>query len=231
VGATVHGMGPALGRYAFNPKTRDGWTQMRALRCIVIHGVWQHSALAGARSARAAGIPYVVYAHGALDQPSQRLYPRRHLKKLVYWRLFGRALMERAAAVCFATPQEKERATAYQARYSGVVVGSGVAPPPLTDRGLGGPRKQTSRGCRAGRVLVFIGRLDPIKGLDVLIRAFAGVVKDHEGVRLLIVGRGEPRTARRWKRSRGRRSASDHIIGRAPCRAPKNGRRCVSSDL
>jgi glycosyltransferase involved in cell wall biosynthesis len=42
-----------------------------------------------------------------------------------------------------------------------------------------------------GKIIAFIGRIHPTKGLDLLIRAFAEVAKDEPDLILLIAGKGE----------------------------------------
>jgi len=45
---------------------------------------------------------------------------------------------------------------------------------------------------RSDRIVLWVGRLDPVKGLDVLIRAFAPIARDRQA-HLLLVGEGEQR--------------------------------------
>lgn len=43
-----------------------------------------------------------------------------------------------------------------------------------------------------GRYLLFAGRVDPVKGLDTLLKAVALLAKEHPNIKLLIVGGGSP---------------------------------------
>ena len=50
-------------------------------------------------------------------------------------------------------------------------------------------------GIRATGTVLTVASLDPWKGLDVLIRAFAGLLREERGLRLLIAGSGPEREA------------------------------------
>lgn len=47
-------------------------------------------------------------------------------------------------------------------------------------------------GLPEGRYLLYVGRIDPVKGLDSLLRAMANLARPDRHVRLLIVGDGSP---------------------------------------
>jgi glycosyltransferase involved in cell wall biosynthesis len=51
----------------------------------------------------------------------------------------------------------------------------------------------TQRGCRPGRVLVFIARLEPEKRIDLLIDSFGMVADQYPDLRLVILGDGSAR--------------------------------------
>jgi glycosyltransferase involved in cell wall biosynthesis len=190
------GLGPAVGRYGYS---RNGarWLAANVQRFdgVVIHGIWQHSALAAARSSFARGIPYFIYPHGALDHALPRLYPIRHLKKLAYWELFGRAILERSAGVCFASDSEASRATAYRADYHALRTGCGIRPPPARNEPAIEALHARFPGLRDSLVLLFMGRIDPIKGLDILFGAFADFRK-QANAKLIIAGEGQAKYVR-----------------------------------
>jgi glycosyltransferase involved in cell wall biosynthesis len=53
------------------------------------------------------------------------------------------------------------------------------------------PREAEGREARDNLELVTVGRLDPVKGFDVLLEAFAKLRAVHPGARLTIIGEGE----------------------------------------
>ena len=71
------------------------------------------------------------------------------------------------------------------------------------------------------RLVVFLGRLTPKKGLDLLIRAFALVAAERDDVHLVIAGpddHGFERTVRGWLEL-GVRSGGPLLIADAPARS------------
>ena len=56
--------------------------------------------------------------------------------------------------------------------------------------GIDGAAESRKRKKRSAAVLLSVGRLHPIKGLDTLIEAFAGLVDDHPDTKLTIAGSG-----------------------------------------
>ncbi len=54
-------------------------------------------------------------------------------------------------------------------------------------------RKDDRRESKVGTDILFVGRLAPVKGLRVLLEAFAAAREKHPGLRLTIVGDGEDR--------------------------------------
>jgi glycosyltransferase involved in cell wall biosynthesis len=125
--------------------------------------------------------PLVVYFHSEVV--------RAEWKYRLLYRPFLRRVLDRAARVVVASPQMAERAVQLEGhRHKCVVIPYGIDTAPLAlTQAL---RDRANRIRAAGRPLVlFVGRLVPYKGLDVLIRAFAGV-----DARLVIVGDGPLRT-------------------------------------
>lgn len=132
---------------------------------LVLHSAWVSYNIAAARAAMRYGIPYVLAPRGAYEP---RIRRRRPLAKWIWWHLFEKELVERAAAihVFFESQSRQIRSLGYE----GPLI---VAP-----NGVTVPEQLAWDGGSSGR-LVYVGRFDmEHKGLGVLL----------EGLRLLPVG-------------------------------------------
>jgi glycosyltransferase involved in cell wall biosynthesis len=157
---------------------------------VIIHGLWQYHAFATWRALRGSGIPYFVYTHGMLDPWFKRTYPLKHLKKWAYWPWADYRVLRDATAVLFTTEQERllARQSFWLYRANEVVVGYGTsAPPPDAER----QRQaflQRFPHLRGQRILLFLSRIHPKKGVDLLLEAFAAVASTDPRLQLVIAG-------------------------------------------
>ena len=185
------GLGPVAGSYGYR---RSLPARIRALAqqhdAVIIHGIWQYHAFASWRALRGTGIPYFVYTHGMLDPWFKRTYPFKHLKKWAYWPWADYRVLGDATAVLFTTEQERllARQSFWLYEANELVVGYGTsAPPPDAER----QRQaflQLFPQLRGQRILLFLSRIHPKKGVDLLIEAFAAVADVEPRLQLVIAG-------------------------------------------
>ena len=144
---------------------------------VHLHGCWTFPIWWGAACARKARIPYLVSPHGSLD-PVRRAYGR--LRKALAWSLFDKRVLQ-GATLLHAT-SEREAGWLREAL--------GAACPPIREAALGvdakildslppQPRKKT---------FLFLGRLHPLKGLDLLADAWQKSGLTREGWQLHVAG-------------------------------------------
>jgi glycosyltransferase involved in cell wall biosynthesis len=141
---------------------------------IIAHGLWQWPSYKAWKNYKANGTPYSVFPHGMLDPWFKKSYPLKHVKKQVYWYLRQGKILRDAHAVCFTTEEERllaqETFSPYQCKE--VVTGLGVGDPP------GDSDLQTTLlhsrfpQLKNKKVLLFLGRFHPKKGVDLLIKSF-----------------------------------------------------------
>jgi len=158
---------------------------------IHIHGLYRFPVTYAAWCARKKGVPYVIAPHGSLDPflYRQSRYGTAALPlKRIYERLFDIPNLNNAAAIHFTTKEEAERASLLKLRPKSVIVPSGLdwqSYEALPDRGF--LRKTLGLNANAPLIL-FLGRINFKKGLDMLVPAFSKALQEIPQARLAIVG-------------------------------------------
>jgi len=187
----AYGLGPGFTGYGF----RLGLSQQirdLALRhdAVIIHGLWQYHAFATWLALYSTQIPYFVYPHGMLDPWFKRAYPLKHLKKLLYWPIADYRVLRDAQAVLFTTESERllarESFPCYQVREK--VVGYGASLPPSSSSSHLHAFYTRFPQLRHQRLLLFLGRIHPKKGLDLLLVAFSRVAFADPLLHLVVAG-------------------------------------------
>jgi glycosyltransferase involved in cell wall biosynthesis len=152
---------------------------------IHVHGLWNMTSWAGVASARAARKPYVISPRGMLRPEAMRRH--REMKSLAYWGI-ERANLESATMLHATSEIEKCDLTQYGPPVT--VIPNGVAAAKSTADALGELRARAGLG-ESDTVVTFLGRLHPIKRLDLLAEAFAIVHRANPSARLVIAGPDE----------------------------------------
>jgi glycosyltransferase involved in cell wall biosynthesis len=159
---------------------------------VHLHGLWQPSYLAAARRCREQRVPYIVSPHGMLEPWAWR---HKRWKKWPYYVAVEKRLLRDAAALLATGDQE---ATRLRER----LPGQRVETLPLGLTGQARPDYETARtqlGWRSEeRALLFLSRLHPKKGLELLLQALSGQATGGP-LRLVVVGDGEPEYVRSLK--------------------------------
>jgi glycosyltransferase involved in cell wall biosynthesis len=193
----VTALGPGHGTYGLAPRA-PRWLREHASRfdAALVHGLWQYHGLATRQALRGLPIPYYVVTHGMLDPWFKHTYPLKHAKKWLYWPWGEYRVLRDARAVLFTTEEERRLARQsfwlYRAREC--VVSFGAAAPPAALSLLRARFFNAYPGLASRRVLLFLGRLHPKKGCDLLLRAFARVALSEPRLHLVMAGAGDPET-------------------------------------
>jgi glycosyltransferase involved in cell wall biosynthesis len=154
---------------------------------VHIHAVSTAPALLAAATARYAHVPYIIQPHGTLAAGERAIHPRLKQASL---QLLQRPVLRGAARVLFTCEAERLRADDLQISYTAAVIPLGIDLSPFdTPPDCGTFRRQYP--VLAGRqVLLFLSRLAPQQGLDLLLAAFAQLRREQMNVALVLAGSG-----------------------------------------
>jgi glycosyltransferase involved in cell wall biosynthesis len=188
-------LGPSRGRFSYSARLLS-WLQenARSYDAVIVHGLWQYHGYAAWQVLRKTNVPYYVFPHGMLDPWFKREYPLKHLKKQIYWPLAEYRILRDARAVLFTTEEERRlaRLTFWPYRVNELVVGYGIAGAPRGDRAeLRASFFRRYPDLQDKRIVLFLGRLHPKKGCDLLIEAFASVAHRDPALHLVMAGPDE----------------------------------------
>jgi glycosyltransferase involved in cell wall biosynthesis len=132
--------------------------------------------------ARRSGKPYVVCPAGALP-----MFGRSRWLKRTYNMMVGNAIVRNAAAWIAITRVEFPQFHAYGIPESAVtVIPNGVSAEDFPEADTAA--FLTRHGVPAGRIILFMGRLNPIKGPDLLLAAFLGIAMEFPDTQLVFAG-------------------------------------------
>lgn len=141
------------------------------------HGLWQYPSRACAAWAARHDRPYVVSPHGMLDPWA---LAHAHLKKRIAAVCFQRRDLRRATCLHALCDAEARAIRAYGLANPVCVIPNGVELPQSTEPAAPPWPAETVAG---RRVLLFLGRLHPKKGLWYLFKAWYRLLRDQRSAR------------------------------------------------
>jgi glycosyltransferase involved in cell wall biosynthesis len=170
------GIAPDIFRYA----RRD----LADFDVVQIYGFREFLTLVMAWWSRRIGKPYVLRTLGTIPRVT-----RSRTKKLLFDTIFGSSILHNAAALIAQTPAD--RRTCLDAGIPSekvVLIPNGMDIPPELEQLKGGEFRREHGIADDEFLFLFVGRIHPVKGVDLLVRAFAKLGRQ---ARLAVVGPDE----------------------------------------
>ncbi len=178
---------------SFWPASRAAWMlrgglaaefteEVRRAEALHIHGLWEQGTAIACRAARKTGKPYVLSAHGMLEPWA---LAEKALKKRVYATLIERENVAVAACLHALTEAEAWQYREFGANCPIAVIPNAVPVPNRLDPEMFLEQFPALRG---KRLVLFLSRLHPKKGLDLLIEAWARLGPKNPDAQLVIAG-------------------------------------------
>jgi len=177
--------------FSYSPLFADALEKnIRRFDIVHIHSVYRYTTLIGCAACRKYNKPYILNPFGALDPAMIRLKSR--FKKLAYIKLFEKRNITNAAAIHVASDKEKEDIASL-----GFTNRVEIIPPALDLEDY--PKLEDARmllgskfpALKGKKVILFMGRIHPKKGLDILAGAFKYICDKRPDAHLLIAGSGD----------------------------------------
>jgi glycosyltransferase involved in cell wall biosynthesis len=152
---------------------------------VHVHSLYLFHDWAAWRLCRKHSVPYIVRPHGTLDP---YIWQRHRRRKELLERLFQSRMLREAAAIHYTAEEEMALATPYVGGTPGVVVPNGLDLREYADLPPAGEFRKQYPVTGGRRIVLFLGRLNFKKGLDLLIPAFARAAARHNDLHLVIAG-------------------------------------------
>ena len=156
--------------------------QIAAADGVHIHGLWQEHCALAARIARGQRKPYLISAHGMLDPWALRT---KGWKKSLYLRLIENRNLRSAACLHALTPFEADTYRRLAPGVPVVTIPNGADVPSSAD-----PETFLARfpQLRGRSLVLFLARIHPKKGLDILAEAWKPVSARWPHAHLVLAG-------------------------------------------
>lgn len=163
------------------PRGLRAWLRghVREFDVVLIQDVYSSLSVLGARAAVRAGVPYVLQAYGTLPTSRERGRP---LVKRAFLALWARRTVREAAACLYLSESERREYVAQGADRAHL-----HPIPPALDIASPDDVPRSSEPS-----VVYLGRLAPIKRIEVLLEAFAHVRAELPDATLDVIGGSTP---------------------------------------
>lgn len=204
------------GRHYFERRTRFySWSpqfstwigqRVRDYDLVHIHGLFSHVNIAAGFAAARQGVPYILTPHGMAGAYPLLLKPWR---KRLSMALLERRLLRKAASIHLTSGGELADFKALGINAPTALIPLGFDPPPP---GNAARFFEANPRLSGKRIVVFLGRLDPIKNLEMLIDAWTVVSGSQADIALVVAGSGDSAYVNSLKQRAAINGMDDQIV-------------------
>jgi glycosyltransferase involved in cell wall biosynthesis len=170
------------------PLTRWLAKHVQEYDLLHIHALFSYAALPAAFFAQRRQAPYIVRPLGTLSRYG--VHQRRPWLKRLSLQLIEQHILRNAEVIHYTSRQEQSEAMELGLRRPAVVIPNPVELPAVSMPA--GQFRRRYPWLAQRTIILFLSRLDPKKGLDLLLPAFARIRASHPQAALVIAGNGEP---------------------------------------
>jgi glycosyltransferase involved in cell wall biosynthesis len=148
--------------------------------------------------------PYLVSLHGTFMKEAYKMMKLKKIKKDFYMNIIGKKILEKAKLIHILTQEEKEHFLEFypEFEYKIRVIPNGLDLSQFEANLNKSDLIKKYPHLEGKKIILFLSRINWIKGLDILIPAFAKLHNEDKNYHLLIVGKddgdGYEKRVRQW---------------------------------
>ena len=162
---------------------------MKHFDIVYIISIWNFPILAASHYCRKFNKPYIISPRGALDDYT---FAVKAWKKKPYFNLISKRDIINSAGIHFTTEEEFNNWNRlFNIKCKEYIVPNGIILDDYVHFLSKNELKTKYPFLKNKKILLFLGRIHPKKGLDILIDAFHRLINTRKNVHLLIVGNDE----------------------------------------
>jgi glycosyltransferase involved in cell wall biosynthesis len=201
----VYALGPGKTRWCYNPKLFK-WLLHNIPRfdVVIVNGLWLYHGYAvhkamrvlqkrkkASSSAMIALPECYIMTHGMLDPYFQRAASRRlkAVRNWFYWKLIESKVVNGADGLLFTCETElllaRQPFRPYHPKNE-LNVGYGLASPPAYNTTMRSAFQDRCPSIQKKQYLLFLSRIHEKKGIDILIKTYANIIKSNAGAAMAI---------------------------------------------
>jgi glycosyltransferase involved in cell wall biosynthesis len=193
------------------PLLRQLLSSAKSYDQITISSLWNFPTLAACISGLIYRIPYIIFTHGALCQ--EAIDRKSKFRKQLYLKLLANHYLKRAAGICFTTLHERDRSQASSSALGrSFIVPNGIDIKEYNMLPSAGSFFAQYPMLRGKRVILYLGRLDVIKGLDLLVDAFIRLAVEYKDIFLVLVGPDSEGLGARLRKDLAHSNSLDKVL-------------------
>jgi glycosyltransferase involved in cell wall biosynthesis len=159
--------------------------KIKVFDIVHIHSLYLFHSMISGYYCRKFNIPYLIRPHGTLDP---FIYKRHRYRKFIIESLFENKNIKNAAAIHFTSEKEKALAASYIFKTPSIVIPNGLNVIDYKSLPVLGMFRSCYPETLGKKIILFFGRINFKKGLDILVRSFAKIAKARDDVHLVITG-------------------------------------------
>ena len=195
----IHTLGKPTNAWGYNKKFIP-WLIANFIKfdVVIIHGLWLYHSQASIkamltfRKTNKSSPKIYVMPHGMLDPYFQTAKDRKikALRNTIYWKLFENKVINQADGILFTCEEELLLARTTFPNYrpkKEINVGYGIQPPPAFNEDMKKAFASKVHQWNGKPFLLFLSRIHPKKGVDMLISAYKRLEQELDDLPQLII--------------------------------------------